>query len=376
VQNVPLAEAGAVLTIDLDALAANWTLLANRVRPAHCAAVVKADAYGIGIERAVPALARAGCAVFFVAHFSEGRRVVQALGALVASSRIYVLNGLMSAPGGVTDFVRASLRPVLASAHEIALWRGLAPAGAPAPGLQIDTGMNRLGLDPREAAALFSDPDKHIPLSLVMSHFVASEVPYDPLNAGQTAAFESLLPLFPGVPKSIANSSGIFLPQSPQFDLVRPGYALYGGNPMPGALNPMQPVINLSARILQVHHVKAGGTVGYNSQWTAKRDTRLATVGVGYADGFPRLAGSTDTRREGAEAMLAGTRCRLVGRVSMDLTVIDITDAPDAAAKPGAMIELLNREITIDDLAYYVGNSGYTVLTGLGARYHRIYLGR
>ena len=373
--SVPLAEAGAVLTIDLDALAANWRALAERARPALCAAVVKADAYGIGIERAVPTLAKAGCRVFFTAHFSEGRRVSQALGAHVNDSKIFVLNGLMSAPGGVTDFVRAGLRPVLSSAHEVGLWRRLAPASAPAPGLQIDTGMNRLGLAPDEAVMLFRNRGETMPLSLVMSHFVASEVTADPLNAAQIAAFAQVPPQFPGVPASIANSSGIFLPEAPCFDLVRPGYALYGGNPQPGKPNPMRPVISLAARILQIHRVAAGGTVGYNSQWTARRNTLLATIGIGYADGFPRLAGSTDERRDGAEAMIARKRCRIVGRVSMDLTVVDVTEAPGSMVQPGALMELLNRDITIDDLASYVGNSGYTVLTGLGARYHRVYVG-
>ena len=373
--NVPLAEAGAVLTIDLDALAANWRLLAARVHPALCAAVVKADAYGLGIERAVPALANAGCRVFFTAHFSEARRVSQALGARVLDSKIYVLNGLMSAPGGVTDFVRAGLRPVLSSAHETGLWRRLAPASAPAPGLQINTGMNRLGLGPAEASTLFRNRGEATPLSLVMSHFVASEEADNSINATQIAAFESVLPQFPGVAASLANSSGIFLPEAPCFDLVRPGYALYGGNPVPGAPNPMRPVITLTARILQVHRVPSGGTVGYNSQWTAQRNTQLATIGIGYADGFPRLAGSTDARRDGAEVMFAGKRCRIVGRVSMDLTVIDVTEAPAAAVQPGAAVEVLNRDITIDDLASYAGNSGYTVLTGLGARYHRVYAG-
>ena len=374
-QSVPLAEAGAVLTVDLDALAANWRLLAERVRPAQCAAVVKADAYGIGIERAVPALARAGCRVFFTAHFSEGRRVSQALGAHIRDSEVYVLNGLMSAPGGVTDFVRAGLRPVLASAHDLGLWRRTAPVGALAPGLQIDTGMNRLGLSPEEAGMLFRNRDEALPLGLVMSHFIASEEPGNALNAAQAASFAACLPLHPGVPASLANSSGIFLKEQPYFDIARPGYALYGGNPTPGAPNPMRPVITLTARILQLHRVPAGGTVGYNSQWTALRNTQLATIGIGYADGFPRLAGSTDARREGAEVMLAKKRCRIIGRVSMDLMVVDVTEAPGSVTQPGAAVEVLNSDITIDDLASYVGNSGYTVLTGLGARYHRVYVG-
>ena len=419
--NVPLAEAGAVLTIDLDALASNWRLLAARVRPALCAAVVKADAYGIGIERAVPALAKAGCRTFFVAHASEGRRVREALPEQIRGVRIYVLNGIPPDIYGADALAESGLRPVLSSLEAIGRWNGFSErnaVGLPAA-LHIDTGMNRLGIALEEidtakalvakgpypalatapggfdssAFGVASSPPTNIValrkttkqtapivppgvyLDLVMSHFVSSENPDDPLNWRQTNTFRKAAEQFPGISASLANSSGIFLPHQPVFDLVRPGYALYGGNPVPGAPNPMRPVITLTARILQVHRVPAGGTVGYNSEWTAQRDTQLATIGIGYADGFPRLAGSTDARRDGAEVMLAGKRCRIVGRVSMDLTVIDVTEAPAAAVQPGAAVEVLNRDITIDDLASYAGNSGYTVLTGLGARYHRVYVG-
>eukprot|EP01037_Dinobryon_pediforme_P039994 gene39994-48892_t len=213
--------------------------------------------------------------------------------------------------------------PVLGSLREIAFWRQQAP-DLPAV-LHIDTGMNRLGLDPAGVAVVAADAAAGrlgFPLALVMSHFVESEVPDNPLNARQIAAFAEVRRAFPGVPGSLANSSGIFLAQKPFHDLVRPGYALYGGNPTPGRANPMRPVVRLVAPILQLRDIDIGDTAGYGARWTAKRPSRLATIGVGYADGLPRNAMGTDTK-PGAEAVGAGVRCPFAGRVSMDLSILD-----------------------------------------------------
>ena len=196
----------------------------------------------------------------------------------------------------------------------------------------------------------------------------------DPLNGRQIALFDRLRRAFPGVAASFANSSAIFLPQRPYFDLVRPGYALYGGNPTPGAINPMRPVLKLEAPIIQLREIAAGATVGYNGQWTATRPTRLAVIGLGYADGLPRNAMATDAR-PGGEAMVCGRRCRFAGRISMDLTIIDVTDVPAERLAPGVMVELLGHDITIDDLAARAGTIGYEILTNLGRRYHRIHIG-
>jgi alanine racemase len=196
----------------------------------------------------------------------------------------------------------------------------------------------------------------------------------DPINARQIAEFDRLRAAFPGVPASFANSSAIFLPQRPYFDLARPGYALYGGNPTPGAKNPMRPVVKLEAPIIQLREIQAGAPVGYNGQWTAARPTRLAVIGLGYADGIPRNTMATD-RRPGGEAMVGGRRCRFAGRISMDLTIIDVTDVPAGELAPGIMAELLGQDITIDDLASRAGTIGYEILTNLGRRYHRIHIG-
>ena len=357
-------EAYALLTIDLSAVATNYRLLRARAAPAQCAAVVKADAYGLGIDDVVPALSRAGCETFFVAHVSEARRVR----AVARAAKIYVLNSLPL--GGAAALRTVDAVPVLGSLAEIARWR--AGAGDAPFALHVDTGMNRLGVSMAEAADIARGGAAGI--ELVMSHFVSSEDMSDPANARQVAAFAKLRALFPRAKLSLSNSSGLFLEARPMLDLVRPGYALYGGNPTPGAPNPMRAVVKLEAPVIQLRLIEAGETVGYNSQWTARRRTRLATVSIGYADGFPRAAGGTDARREGAQGIVRGARCRIAGRVSMDLIVLDVTDAPRDVA-PGDMAEFLGAEIGIDELAEHGGTIGYQVLTGLGARYAREYVG-
>jgi alanine racemase len=236
-----------------------------------------------------------------------------------------------------------------------------------AAALHIDTGMNRLGLSRDEAARL---GNRH-GIALVMSHFACSEEDH-PLNAIQIGRFRELRKLFPGIAGSLANSSGIFLGSEAHHDLVRPGVALYGANPTPGKPNPMQPVVTLQGRIVQLRAVEQGATVGYSATWTAKRPTRLAIVSVGYADGFLRAASASDAR-PGAEAIVAGQRCPLAGRVSMDLIAIDVTDVPEGKARRGDLVTLLGAEIGVDELAARAGTIGYEVLTSLGRRYRRLY---
>ena len=262
--------------------------------------------------------------------------------------------------------------PVIGSPEEWSAWTR-ACAGRPCA-LHIDTGMNRLGASADEARAIAADADARL-IDLVMSHFVASEEPANPLNARQIAALRrAAARCLPNAPASLANSSAIFLPAKPHYDLVRPGFALYGGNPTPGAPNPMQPVVTLEAPILRVRRVPAGATAGYNATWTAQRDSVLAVIGAGYADGILRSASGAHGHR-GGEAIIGGARCPFVGRVSMDLIVIDATQAPPHAVKPGAIARVLGPEITVDDLAERAGTIGYEVLTSLGRRYHRVYAG-
>jgi alanine racemase len=365
------AEAGGVLTIDLGALVNNWRLLDKTSGNAECAAVVKADGYGIGLTPAVEALAAAGCRTFFVAHIAEAARAREA----APDATIYVLNGLL--PGTAAAYGPGRLRPILGSASEIAEWSQFCrDRGQRLPAaIHIDTGMNRLGLRPADATALASDAPtrRAFTMSLLMSHFASSEVVADPANARQIATFDRVRALFADTPASLCNSSGIFLPQRPHLDMVRPGYALYGGNPTPGAPNPMQAVIRLEGRIIQLRDVEAGETVGYNCQWTASRACRIAVLSVGYADGFPRAASATDAK-SGGVAIVAGQRCPFAGRVSMDLITVDVTDVQADAVEPGDLAVLVGEDLDIDEVGSRAGTIGYEVLTSLGNRYARHYV--
>lgn len=367
---VPAAATG-VLTIDLDALVANWRKLESRSVPAECAAVVKANAYGCGIDPVVRALVAAGCKTLFVATLDEAR-AARAASPLPA---IYVLDGCFQNSGD--SFAEIDCKPVIGDLNELAEWdmfcRRTGWAGGAA--IHIDTGMNRLGLSIEGAQGIVPrvNAGNH-GITLVMSHLACAENLHHPLNAKQVANFREIAQLFTGVPASLANSSGTFLGPQFQFDLVRPGAALYGVNPTPESDNPMQPVIGLKARIVQIRDVARGDSVGYGATWTARRPTKLAIVSAGYADGYFRAAGGVDGVRS-ADVIVAGKRCPLAGRISMDLMAVDITDLPDKAARRGHFVTLVGDGITVDELAHHYGTIGYEVLTSLGARYARVYKG-
>lgn len=360
-----MSAASGVLSIDLAALAANWRRLAARAAPARCAAVVKANAYGIGIENAVPALAAAGCAEFFVAHPDEGARAKAA-----GAARVYILNGLQADAEPGADYAARGLAPVIGGAEEFARWRRFDPEGAHPFALHLDTGMNRLGFASLAELTQAAERWGLQGAAMLMSHFVSAEAPEDPWNALQIARFEAARAAFPALPAALANSSGIFLREAPHYDLVRPGYALYGGNPTPGEANPMRAVVTLDVAVQQTRWIEAGETAGYNGQWTARRRTRLATMLAGYADGLPRTAGATDAK-PGAEVVIGGRLCPLVGRVSMDLTIADVTDLPEEAVRPGAMAEFFGPRQPLDAFAAAAGTIGYNLLTALGPRYAR-----
>jgi alanine racemase len=365
----PATEAGGTLTIDLSAIEANWRALGRRAMPSECSAVIKADGYGCGLEQVAGHLARAGCKTFFVADLNEARRAR----AVAPAPAIYVLNGLL--PGTASTYSDLRARPVIGSMVELAEWDAfcLAHDWHGGAALHVDTGMNRLGISANEAAALAPRirAENH-GITLLMSHLVCAETPEHPLNEAQIKLFREVRILYRGIPSSLSNSSGIFLGDAAHCDMVRPGVALYGVNPTPRRSNPMRPAIELHARIVQVRNVPKGETVGYNAGWTAKRATRLAVVAVGYADGYLRAASASDLA-PGADAIVAGRRCPLAGRVSMDLLAIDITDLPDNSTRRGDMATLIGDEITVDDVAKAAGTIGYEVLTGLGRRYHRLY---
>jgi alanine racemase len=365
------AAATGVLTVDLDAIVANWRKLEKMAVPAECAGVIKADAYGCGLAPVASALAGAGCKTFFVATLDEARTARAAL----PQAAIYVLDSFFQNCGDA--YAKINARPVIGDLNELAEWdvfcrRSGWEGGA---GIHIDTGMNRLGLTITEAQGIIPriNAGDH-GITLVMSHLACAEALHHPQNARQLATFREIASLFSGVPASLANSSGVFLGAQFQFDLVRPGAALYGINPTPEADNPMQGVVDLKARIVQIRSIDKGETVGYGGTWTARRPTKLAIVSAGYADGYFRAGGSNDGTR-GAEVIVAGKRCPIAGRVSMDLIAVDITDLEKNAARRGHMATLIGEGITVDELAHHFGTIGYEVLTSLGPRYARVYKG-
>jgi alanine racemase len=365
------AAARGLLTVDLAGIKANWRWLAAVARGAECAGVVKADAYGMGIEPVSKALWEAGCRTFFVATLGEGRRLKAALPTATA----YVLDGLL--PGTAPLYPSYGLRPVLGSLPEVEEWAAYARSvGARLPAaVHIDTGMNRLGMMASEVEALSANPApfEAFPLTLVMSHLACGDTPGSPMNARQKAVFDALRAKLPAAPASLANSAGTLLGSDFRYDLVRAGIALYGGRAIEGRPNPAAKVVRVEARILQTREADAGATIGYGAAYTLTRPSRIATLAAGYADGFLRSI-SGPIGSPSPPAYVAGYPAPIVGRVSMDVVTIDVTDIPAALAQRGAWAELIGRHVGIDDLADASGTIGYEVLTRLGPRFQRIYV--
>ena len=364
------------LTIDLDAVVANWRHVVATHR-APCGAAVKADAYGTGVAKVAPALAGTGCRVFFVATLDEG----VALRGILSDPAItiVVLNGLLA--GTEPVFLEHRLVPTINDREQVARIQKLcADQGRAIEAvLHIDTGMNRLGLPPREVDWLAENADAlEGPAWLwVMTHLACADDPGHPMNEAQRRDFAAARARIRPMPVSFAASSGVFMGEGWRSDLARPGYALYGGRPSPERPKEMKTAVRLEAPILQVREIGAGATVGYGAGYTLSRDSRIATIGLGYADGWVRSI-STFERPEGlpgGSVRLGGQRLPMIGRVSMDLITVDVTDAPQSAAHPGAFMEVLGDDYTIDDAADAAGTIGYEFLTSLGARFHRSYLG-
>jgi len=358
----------ATLEIDLTAITTNWRALAAR-HSGQTAAVVKADAYGLGAARIAPALAKAGCTQFFTAHLSEAL----ALRPLLPRAAIMVLHGVL--PGEAVMFTENNIIPVISSLPELALWSAEAQYRSrklPAF-LQFDTGMSRLGLSPEEFTILRENPGllTGVNVTHVMTHLVNAELPNDPMNERQYERIRTIKQYFPGAKISLANSSGMFLPAKFCADLARPGAAMYGLNPTPAQPNPMLNAVRLSGRILAIREIETGTKVGYNGIWTAPRRSTIATVAVGYADGYFRRLGNKAAGyyTHGFDVYTAP----LVGRVSMDLTTFDITGI--AEVKIGDSLELIGKNTPPDDLALAATSNGYEILTSLGKRFQRQYLG-
>ncbi len=360
-----------MLRIDLDAIAGNWRALAQRVAPAACAAVVKADAYGLGLARVLPVLSAAGCETYFVATPREAADAR----ALDGQARIFVLDGLF--PGAADEILRAGAIPCLASLAEVEDWSAHARRiGARlAAALHVDSGLHRLGMPAGDVQRLVARPELLEPLDvvLVMSHLASADEPADPANTAQLQTFERLRALLPPAPASLAASDGLMLGRAFHFDLVRPGYALYGGQAFRGARAPVAPVVSLYARVLQVRDVAPGGAVGYSGTWRAARPSRVATLAAGYADGVARTA-SGETGGAGGSVILHGARLPIVGRVSMDLITVDVTDCPIVVTR-GDVAELIGPSLPLEQAGREAQTIGYEVLTRLGRRFARDYIG-
>ncbi|WAJ26319.1 alanine racemase [Antarcticirhabdus aurantiaca] len=361
------AAAGGVLTIDLSALRANYRLLRQRVGGAAVAGVVKANAYGLGAERVAPALWDEGCRTFFVAHLGEALALRPVL---PADAEIFVLNGL--APGDERLCADARVRPVLNALDQVRAWgaEGRRRGGRLPAAIQVDSGMSRLGLAADEVESLVRDPSRlaGVETVLVMSHLACADDPDHPANAAQLAAFRAMEAKLPAARRSLANSAGLFLGPDFRFDLARPGVALYGGAPTGGAANPMRPVVRLDGRVIQTREVPAGAGIGYGFTRVADGPMRLATLGLGYADGWPR---ALSNRLAG---FVAGRRLPVVGRVSMDSLILDASALPAGALKGGDLIELIGPSQSLDAVAEAAGTISYEILTSLGHRYERRYL--
>lgn len=357
--------AGAILTIDLGAVRENYRRLKRRLGGARCAAVVKANGYGLGAAEVVKALVKEGCDTFFVAHRSEGVALRAAVG---SSPVIYVLNGL--APGAEEEAMAADLRPVLNSRPHLDAWQALASRSKRRlqAAVQVDSGMSRLGMQPAEVEILAANPSlfDDVEITLVMSHLACADEPNNPANAGQLARFERLQKKLPRAPVSFANSSGIFLGSAYHFDLGRPGVALYGVNPTPGHENPMLPVVKLEARVIQTREVGAGAGIGYGYSLVAQEPMRLATISLGYADGWHR--------RGVGFAWLGDIRLPFAGRVSMDSIILDISALEPGQLKAGDLVEMIGPNQSVDVVAGYASTIGYEILTSLGSRFHRRYV--
>ena len=360
------ARAGAVLTVDLGAIRENYRLLKAQLSHVACAGVVKADGYGLGAVEVAKALRLEGCSNYFVAHVGEGLGLRAALG---SEPSFYVLNGLP--PGSEDEAAEAQLRPVLDSLEQLAAWREAARRARrklPAA-VQVDSGMSRLGMAPSEVDQLANDPTafEGVEIVLVMSHLACADEPEHPANELQRASFEALRGMLPPAPASFANSSGIFLGKAFHFDLARPGVALYGVNPTPGRNNPMRPVVQLHAKVVQTREIGDGVGIGYGYAARARLSMRLATVSLGYADGWHRSAAGS--------AWYKGVALPFAGRVSMDSIILDITSLKPGSLRAGDLVEFIGPHQSVDEVAGFAGTIGYEILTGLGHRFDRIYTG-
>jgi alanine racemase len=356
-----------LITIDLDALEANYRFCLEQMQPASCAAVVKADAYGLGIRKIAPVLRHAGCRQFFTATHREG----VTLRALLPDVEIYVFEGVTELSQAA--FCDHDLVPVLISPAHSAFWaRKARSLDRPLPAIiHLDTGMTRLGFGEHELNELLDQPEdlEWLDIRYIMTHFACADVPGASTTQEQLDRFNRLRQLLPPAPTSVGNSAGGLLGGDFSGDMARIGIALFGGNPYQDGIPPFNPVLRVQSRILQLRAISEGTTVGYGATYQAKSKTRIATVGTGYADGYPWSLGNHGI------ASIGGHRVPVIGRVSMDLITLDVTGIPDDLVQPGCMVDLIGPDISLEEVAERAGTINYEILTRLGQRARRKFLG-
>jgi alanine racemase len=358
--------AGAVLSINLAALAHNYKTLAKKASKAATAAAIKGDAYGLGVKPVAKTLWAAGCRSFYVARPEEGA----ALRNLLPLAAVTVLDGLYE---GHADYYREHrLVPALTTLSQIQDWARHG-RGNPCT-LHVDTGINRAGLQASDWLALTGDETllRKLNIRMLMSHLACGDDQQSPMNQRQLDRFKAIRDGVPHIAASLSNSPGIFLGRAYHFDEVRPGIGLYGGNPTPYQKNPTKAVATLEARVLQVRSIRRGETVGYSATWKAKRNSHIAVIAAGYADGVARKLSSTPAGGP-AQVWLAGQLCPIVGRVSMDMMTVDVTDVPVRKLAKATHAELFGKHISVDEAAGWAGTISYELLTHLGKRYARVY---
>jgi alanine racemase len=362
--NILEARASAILTIDLEAVRKNYQILKRALNGVEVAAVVKANGYGLGADKVGPTLVKAGCKKFFVANLEEGIH----LRSYVGNSEIHILGGLL--PKTIDTYQEYALIPVLGSLQEILAWDAYTRDGPLPCDIHVDTGMLRLGLPQNELLQIANDPNIVAGLQVlnVISHLASADEINSYQTASQLRAFKAARKTLPMGRACLANSSGIFCGAPYHLDMVRPGIALYGANPTPSLPNPMCATTALKAQITQIRNAHAGETVGYGATYKVTNNSRIATVSVGYADGYLRSLSNK------AFAYLGEYKIPLVGIVSMDLITFDVTNVPVSLCKTGAWVELIGPNHSINDLASEAGTVSYEVLTSLGSRYHRVYI--
>ena len=359
-------KANSFLVIDVDAIVSNYQTLRSKLTNAHCAATLKANAYGLGIKKIAPALDKAGCPTFFVATLDEAVELRKILTSKRKS--ILVLNGFLTGTGSI--FKQYNITPVLNNLCQLEKWVDFNTTlkERQKAALHLDTGMNRLGLDNTDLRRLMNNPQILIKANIYMllSHLACSDEPKNPMNKNQLLEFNSWIKHLPSMTASFANSGGIYLGEKFHFDLVRPGLALYGS--VPGHLqNDLKNCISLYGRVLQLREVDKGQLIGYGGTYKLPKKARIATIGVGYADGYQRVLSGSST------VFHRGFPLPLVGRISMDSITVDISSLPDNNLKEGDFVELLGKHFTIDQAASLAQTVPYEMITGLGRRHYRYY---